>query len=94
MNLGEPIIINMKEQLNLNELESAKNIITNLLDSHWEKILRTVEDNNEQASVSIGLKLDHTKSLRLVTSRIAYAVKTAEEASMVVPDPAQLEIGL
>jgi|GEM_PF-3911069 len=86
--------MNTDTMLDNEELKTAKTLVTSLLDAHWERILQTVEDNLEQASISIGIKLDHTKSLRLVKSRIAYAVKMAEEASVAVRDPNQLEIGI
>jgi len=77
------------------ELDETKKLVCELLDTHWLGILRAVADSDDHmGSVSVGIKLDHDGSNRLVKARLSYAVKTSDEAEMIVRDPAQKELKL
>ena len=77
------------------ELDRTKELIIELLDTHWRGILQAVKDSDDSVgSVSIGVKLDHSGQGRLVKAKLSYAVKTTDEAEYIVRDPAQKELKL
>ncbi|MEI6279283.1 MAG: hypothetical protein WCQ16_07875 [Verrucomicrobiae bacterium] len=75
------------------ELEETKSLVITLLETHWRGILRAVADSEDKkGGVSIGVKLDHDGTNRLVKAKLSYAVKTSDESEMIVRDPAQGEL--
>ncbi len=77
------------------ELERAKSLISDLLDTHWRGVMTAVGSSDDSTgSVSIGLKLDHSGTSRLVKSRLSYSVKTSDESEYIVRNPQQQEMSL
>ena len=77
------------------ELQRAKGLVCDLLETHWKGIMQTVAASDDgQGAVSLGLKLDHDGSNRLVKAKLSYSVKTSDEAEYIVRNPAQKEMPL
>lgn len=83
------------EDYNERELLQTKNLVCDLLDTHWNGIEQAIIKGGDGiGSVSIAIKLDHQGPARDVKVKIGYAVKTTDEAEVVVSDPRQEEFKL
>jgi hypothetical protein len=83
------------EDYNDIELEEAKALVGDILETHWTGILKAVTENEDQiGSVSIALKLDHSGPTRNVKVKLSYAVKTTDETEKNVRNPAQQELAI
>lgn len=77
------------------ELEEAKALVGDILETHWVGILRAVTDSEDQnGSVSIAVKLDHSGPTRNIKVRLSYAVKTTDESEKNVRNPDQQELAI
>lgn len=77
------------------ELEEAKALVGDILETHWIGILRAVTDSEDQSgSVSIAVKLDHSGPTRNIKVRLSYAVKTTDESEKNVRNPDQQELAI
>lgn len=77
------------------ELEEAKALVGDILETHWVGILRAVSDSEDQnGSVSIAVKLDHSGPSRNIKVRLSYAVKTTDESEKNVRNPDQQELAI
>ena len=77
------------------ELEEAKALVGDILETHWLGILRAVTDSEDQSgSVSIAVKLDHSGPTRNLKVRLSYAVKTTDESEKNVRNPDQQELAI
>ena len=77
------------------ELEEAKALVGDILETHWLGILRAVSDSDDQnGSVSIAVKLDHSGPTRNLKVRLSYAVKTTDESEKNVRNPDQQELAI
>lgn len=77
------------------ELEEAKALVADILETHWHGILKAVTDSEDQnGSVSIALKLDHSGPSRNIKVRLSYAVKTTDETEKNVRNPDQQELAI
>jgi len=82
------------DKYNQLELEKCAELVKGLLESNWRGIQKSIHDNAEaRTSVSINLSLNHAASdSRYAKAKIAFAVKTSDEAEICVQNPDQLEM--
>jgi hypothetical protein len=91
----EPKVLDFDpEKYNEIELERCAEMVKGLLESNWRGIQKSIHDNPEcRTSVSINLSLNHsTSDSRYAKAKIAFAVKTSDEAEICVPNPNQMEM--